>query len=86
MYILKIWIQGIFHHMPQILIKISNKEDTILFHSLMGTYSHLAWVRTEIPEQDIISVTPTEDMLNDTLLVLDNLRQEIDFNIIEISE
>ncbi len=72
--------------MPQILIKISNKEDTILFHSLMGTYSHLAWVRTEIPEQDIISVTPTEDMLNDTLVVLDNLRQEIDFNIIEISE
>lgn len=72
--------------MPQILIKISKKEDTILFHSLMGTYSHLAWVRTEIPEQDIISVTPTEDMLNDTLLVLDNLRQEIDFNIIEISE
>jgi len=72
--------------MPQILIKISKKEDTILFHSLMGTYSHLAWVRTEIPEQDIISVTPTEDMLNDTLLVLDNLRLEIDFNIIEISE
>ena len=72
--------------MPQILIKISNKEDTILFHSLLGTYSNLAWVRTEIPEQDIISVTPTEDMLNDTLLVLDNLRQEIDFNIIEISE
>jgi len=86
MYILKIWIQGIFHNMPQILIKISKKEDTILFHSLMGTYSHLAWVRTEIPEQDIISVTPTEDMLNDTLLVLDNLRLEIDFNIIEISE
>lgn len=72
--------------MPQILIKISKKEDTILFHSLMGTYSHLAWVRTEIPEKDIISVTPTEDMLKDTLLVLDNLRQEIDFNIIEISE
>lgn len=72
--------------MPKILIKISNKEDTILFHSLMGTYSHLAWVRTEIPEQVIISVTPTDDMLGDTLIVLNNMKQEIDFNIIEISE
>jgi gamma-glutamylcysteine synthetase len=72
--------------MPQILIKISKKEDTILFHSLMGTYSHLAWVRTEIPEEDIISVTPTDDMLNDTLEVLDNLKEEVDFKIIEITK
>jgi len=72
--------------MPQILIKISKKEDTILFHSLMGTYSHLAWVRTEIPEEDIISVTPTDDMLNETLEVLDNLKEEVDFKIIEITK
>ena len=70
--------------MPKILIKISKKEDTVLFHSLMGTYSHLAWVRTEIPEEDIVSVTPTDDMLSDTLLVLDNLKEEIDYSIIKI--
>ena len=70
--------------MPQILIKIKNKSDTVIFHSLLGTYSHLAWVRTEIPEQDIISVTPTEDMLNDTLQVLENLKDEIEFEILEI--
>jgi len=61
--------------MPQILIKIKNKSDTVIFHSLLGTYSHLAWVRTEIPEEDIISVTPTGDMLNDTLEVLANKQE-----------
>ena len=70
--------------MPKIFVKISKKEDTVLFHSLMGTYSHLAWVRTEIPDDDIVSVTPTEDMLNDTLLVLEALREEIDYSIIKI--
>ena len=70
--------------MPTILIKISKKEDTVLFHSLMGTYSHLAWVRTEIPEDNIVSVTPTYDMMSDTLLVLDNLKEEIEYEIIEI--
>ncbi len=70
--------------MPQILIKIKNKSDTVIFHSLLGTYSHLAWVRTEIPEEDIISVTPTGDMLNDTLEVLENLKDEIEFEILEI--
>jgi len=72
--------------MPQILIKIKNKRDTVIFHSLMGTYSHLAWVRTEIPEEDIISVTPTDDMLKDTLEVLENLQDEIEFEILEIKK
>jgi hypothetical protein len=72
--------------MPQILIKIKNKSDTVTFHSLLGTYSHIALVRTEIPEQDIISVTPTGDMLNDTLHVLENLKDEIEFEILEIKK
>ncbi|NIX14322.1 MAG: hypothetical protein GWN11_00160 [Candidatus Dadabacteria bacterium] len=70
--------------MPQILIKINNKSDTVIFHSLLGTYSHLAWVRTEIPDQDIISVTPTDDMLAETMQVLDNLKQEIGFEVLEV--
>lgn len=70
--------------MPQIMIKIRRKEDTVLFHSLMGTYSHLAWVRTEIPDEDIISVTPTKDMLDDTLSVLNGLKEEICFDIVDI--
>ncbi|HSG30909.1 MAG TPA: hypothetical protein VLB82_05120 [Thermodesulfobacteriota bacterium] len=70
--------------MPQILIKIKNKSDTVIFHSLLGTYSHLAWVRTEIPDQDIISVTPTDDMLEETMQVLDNLKQEIEFEVLEV--
>ncbi len=72
--------------MPKILIKIGKKGETVLFHSLMGTYSHLAWVRTEVPADDIASVTTTDDMLADTLEVLENLKQEIDFRIIKISK
>ncbi|NIP38340.1 MAG: DUF4911 domain-containing protein [Candidatus Dadabacteria bacterium] len=72
--------------MPQILIKIQNKSDTVIFHSLLGTYSHLAWVRTEVPDEDIISVTPTDDMLGDTLQVLENLKDEINFELLEIKE
>ncbi len=72
--------------MPQILIKINNKSDTVIFHSLMGTYSHLGWVRTEVPDEDIISVTPTNDMLGDTMQVLENLKDEINFEILEIKE
>ncbi len=72
--------------MPQILIKIKNKSDTVIFHSLLGTYSHLAWVRTEVPDEDIISITPTDDMLGDTLQVLENLKDEINFELLEIKE
>lgn len=72
--------------MPQIFIKIKNKSDTIIFHSLMGTYSHLAWVRTEIPDEDIISVTPTEGMLEDTLQVLNDLGSQIQFDILDIKK
>ncbi len=52
----------------------------------MGTYPHLAWVRTEVPDEDIISVTPTEDMLYDTIQVLENLKDEIKFEILELKE
>ncbi|NIT13608.1 MAG: hypothetical protein GTN99_05015 [Candidatus Dadabacteria bacterium] len=68
------------------MIKINNKSDTVIFHSLMGTYSHLGWVRTEVPDEDIISVTPTNDMLGDTMQVLENLKDEINFEILEIKE
>jgi len=70
--------------MPKILIKIKNKKDTVIFHSLLGTYSHIGWVRTEIPDEDIISVTPTDDMLDDAMQVLNKLGEEIDFELMEI--
>ena len=43
--------------MPNIYIKLKNKAETVYFQSIMGTYSHFAWVRTEDPAKGIMQIT-----------------------------
>ena len=45
----------------------------------MGTYSHLAWVRTDDPESGVIKVITTEDRLEEARTLLNNLKEELDF-------
>jgi hypothetical protein len=65
--------------MPAISIRLKNNSESVYFQSIMGTYSHLAWVRTDDPESGIIQVITTPDLLEETRNVLENLKKEIEF-------
>ena len=65
--------------MPNIYIKLKNISETVYFQSIMGTYSHIAWVRTEDPENGIMQITPTEDQVDQVKEILDSLKKEIEF-------
>jgi hypothetical protein len=65
--------------MPTIFIKLKNNSESVYFQSILGTYSHVAWVRTEDPASGIIKVIPTEDLLRETRKILERLRKEIEF-------
>ncbi len=65
--------------MPTIFIKLKNNSESVYFQSILGTYSHIAWVRTEDPASGVIKVIPTEDLLRETRNILERLRKEIEF-------
>ncbi|MGH7900430.1 MAG: DUF4911 domain-containing protein [Thermodesulfobacteriota bacterium] len=69
--------------MPLIFLKLRNPSDTVYFQSIVGTYSHIAWTRTEDAEGGIIKVIPTEDTLSEAMIVLRNLRLEVEFDEID---
>ncbi|MGE5444158.1 MAG: DUF4911 domain-containing protein [Ignavibacteriales bacterium] len=70
--------------MAAIYIKLKDPSDTVYFQSILGTYSHLAWIRTENAKEGIIKITSTDDLIDETKEVLKNLRTEIEFDEIEI--
>jgi hypothetical protein len=65
--------------MPTISIKLRNNSESVYFQSIMGTYSHVAWVRTDDPESGIIQVITTPDLLEETRNILKRLQKEIEF-------
>jgi len=65
--------------MPNIYIKLKNISETVYFQSIMGTYSHIAWVRTQDPAMGIMQITPTEDQVDQVEEILSYLKKEIDF-------
>ena len=66
--------------MPTIYIKLKNNSETVYFQSILGTYSHIAWVRTEDPASGIIKVIPTPDSEEETREILGKLKKEIEFD------
>jgi alkyl hydroperoxide reductase subunit AhpC len=69
--------------MPNIYIKLKDKSETVYFQSIMGTYSHIAWVRTQDPENGIMQITPTEDQVAQVKEILNYLRNEIEFEDVD---
>ena len=65
--------------MPTISIKLKNNSESVYFQSIIGTYSHIAWVRTDNPESGIIQVITTDDLLHETRNILERLKKEIEF-------
>ncbi len=72
--------------MPTIHIKLKNKSETVYFQSLMGTYSHVAWVRTEDPRKEIMKVITTPDLLDEARKILQTLKNEIEFEEVNPQE
>ncbi|MEQ9618198.1 MAG: DUF4911 domain-containing protein [Deltaproteobacteria bacterium] len=69
--------------MPTIYIKLKNNSETVYFQSILGTYSHIAWVRTENPASGIIKVIPTPDSAGETREILEKLKKEIEFEEVD---
>ena len=72
--------------MPNIYIKLKNKSETVYFQSIMGTYSHIAWVRTHDPETGVIQITPTEDQFDQVSEILEHLKREIEFENVDAAD
>jgi len=66
--------------MPSIYIKLRYKSQNILLQSLLGTYSHLMWVRTEDPSKNIVRIATTEDLLEDSKKVLESIADDVEFD------
>lgn len=69
--------------MPVIRIKLRDNSEAVYFQSIMGTYSHLAWVRTDDPGSGVINVITTPDREDEVRTLLRELRSELDFNEVE---
>ncbi len=72
--------------MPSIYIKLKKRSQNILLQSLLGTYSHLMWVRTENPEENIVKIATTDDLLEDSIKVLDSIAGDVDFEYLSDDE
>ena len=66
--------------MPSFLIKLKYKSQNILVQSLLGTYSHLMWVRTEDPNENIVRISTTDDLLKDSKKVLESIADDVEFD------
>lgn len=66
--------------MPSFYIKLKYKSQNILLQSLLGTYSHLMWVRTEDPLENIVRIATTDDLLEDSKKVLDSIADDVEFD------
>jgi hypothetical protein len=69
--------------MPNIFIKLKDPSQTVYFQSIIGTYTHIAWTRTENAKEGIIKVSATDDTLSEARRILRELKSEIDFEEIE---
>ncbi|MER3446425.1 MAG: hypothetical protein C4291_06040 [Candidatus Dadabacteria bacterium] len=70
--------------MAAIYIRLKDPSDTVYFQSILGTYPHLAWIRTENAKEGIIKITSTNDLIDETRRILKNLRDEIEFEEVKI--
>ncbi len=66
--------------MPSFYIKLRHKSQNILLQSLLGTYSHLMWVRTEDPKENIVRIATTDDLLEEAKNVLDSIADDVEFD------
>lgn len=69
--------------MSVFFIKLADRSSNVLLQAILGTYGHLMWVRTEIPEEMIVKVITTPGLTSETRGVLEALRGEIEFEFVD---
>jgi len=69
--------------MSVFFIKLADKSSNVLLQAILGTYGHLMWVRTEVPQEMIVKVITTPGLASETRGVLEALRGEIEFEFID---
>ena len=72
--------------MSVFFIKLADRSSNVLLQSILGTYGHLMWVRTEIPKEMIVKVITTPGLASETRGVLEALRGEIEFEFVDPPE
>ncbi|MGI9554145.1 MAG: DUF4911 domain-containing protein [Thermodesulfobacteriota bacterium] len=69
--------------MPNIFIKLHKKSQNVLLQSILGTYSHLMWVRTEDPENNLVKITTTDDLYEESINVLKKIRADVEYDFVD---
>ena len=69
--------------MPNIFIKLHKKSQNVLLQSILGTYSHLMWVRTEDPANNLVKIVTTDDLYEESIKVLKNIRSEVEYEFVK---
>jgi len=72
--------------MPDIFIKLHKKSQNVLLQSILGSYSHLMWVRTEDRKNALVRIATTDDFYQETINVLKGIRLYVDYDIVEIDK
>ena len=67
-----------------IYVKLKYPSDTVYFQSITGTYSHLAWTRTEDAKEGLIKIISTNERIDEVKELLRNLKDEIEFEEVKI--
>ena len=70
--------------MTIIYLQLKDKSKNVLLQSILGTYSHLMWVRTEDPKEMLVKVITTKDQYEESLKVLNEIKDEINFDFLDI--
>ncbi len=63
-------------------IRLRHRSDNVKLQSILGTYSHIMWVRTEVPEEMVIKIVTTPDLIDETLAILRRLKEDIEFEFL----
>ncbi len=69
--------------MSVFFIKLADKSSNVLLQAILGTYGHLMWVRTEVPQEMIVKIITTPELASETRGVLEALRGEIEFEFVD---
>lgn len=64
-------------------IKLADRSSNVHLQSVLGTYGHLMWVRSEVPGEMIVKIVSTPELAGEAEEVLRALRDEIEFEFVD---
>lgn len=68
--------------MSVFFIKLADRSSNVHLQSVLGTYGHLMWAKTENREEMIVKIITTPGLVVETERVLRALGNEIEFEFV----